>query len=197
MNRTVKLSLLAIALLSTPVLADETGKGSDTPNEATFRRQGALLDRSPQKRNQMLSLFLGLPVGYFYYAGFPFGFGARYDIPILHDGFIPAINDSFHIEFGLDFSGVAGYRTFYPLLAIPVEVMWQFHMTQKLGLYAKLGAALEFSFISYCPTVGPCTGVVGGRPIGNVGLIYKFSEKLSFRAEVGYPWVKVGLGFDM
>lgn len=197
MNRTFKLCLLALALTSSPGLADETGKASDTPTEQTFRRSGALLDRSPQRRSQMLSVFLGLPVGYFYYGGFPFGLGGRYLIPILHDGFIPSVNDSFSIEFGLDFSGVAGYRTFYPLLAIPVEVMWQFHFTQKLSAYAKVGAALEIGFISYCPAVGPCTGTVGARPIGNLGLVYKFTEKVSFRAEAGYPWVKVGLGFDL
>ncbi len=197
MSRYFKLSLLALALLSTPVLADETGTASDTPTESTFRHQGALLDRSPQRRSQMLSVFLGIPYGYYYYGGFPFGLGARYLIPILHDGFIPAINDSFSIEFGLDFSGVAA-RGFYPTLGIPVEVMWQFHLTQKFSAYAKVGVVIEFNFVPYaCAGTFACRGVVSASPIGNIGLMYKFTDKISFRAEAGYPWVKVGLGFDM
>jgi hypothetical protein len=200
MRRTLKLILVAAALLSTPVFADDPPPAtSDTPTESTFRHSGALLDRSPQRRSQMLSVFLGIPVGYYgYYGGFPFGLGGRYLIPILHDGFIPSVNDSFNIEFGVDFSGVLG-AYFYPVLSIPVEVMWQFHFTQKFSAYAKIGVALEFNFVSYCSSNVnvPCRGVVTPGFVGNIGLMYKFSEKISFRAEAGYPWLKVGLGFDM
>lgn len=201
MRRFLQIVLVAAALAASPVWADEESKGSDTPSENTFRRSGSLLDRSPQHRSQMLSIFLGLPYGYFgYYGGFPFGLGARYEIPIIHDGFIPSVNDEFGIEFGLDFSGVLGgyVRTaFYPVLSLPVEVMWQFHFTPKFSAYAKVGVALEFNFVTYCPAAGYCRSVVTAGPIGNIGLIYKFTEKISFRAEAGYPWVKVGLGFDM
>lgn len=197
MSRTSKLLLLALALTATPVLADDAPPaGSDTPSESTWRRSGALLDRSPQRRSQMLSVFVGLPYGYFYY-GFPFGIGGRYLIPILHDGFIPALNDSFSIEFGADLTGVVG-ASFYPTLGIPVEVMWQFHFTQKFSAYAKAGVVLEINFVPYaCTGTIACRGVVSASPIGNVGLMYKFTDKISFRAEAGYPWVKVGLGFDM
>ena len=199
MRRSAKIILMAVALLATPVLADDApAAGSDTPTEGTWRRSGALLDRSPQRRSQMLSIFLGLPYGYFYY-GFPFGVSGRYLIPILHDGFLPSVNDSFSIEFGLDLSGAVGTR-FYPILGIPVEVMWQFHFTQKFSAYAKVGVVLEINFVPYVCNVGSvyCRGgAVSASPIGNLGLMYKFSDKVSFRAEVGYPWVKVGLGFDM
>ncbi len=197
MSRYSKLFLLALALVATPVLADDAApSGSDTPTESTWRRSGALLDRSPQHRSQMLSIFLGLPYGYFYY-GFPFGIGGRYLIPILHDGFLPSVNDSFSIEFGADLSGAVGTR-FYPILGIPVEVMWQFHFTSKFSAYAKVGVVLEFNFVPYvCSGTIACRGFVSASPIGNLGLVYKFTEKVSFRAEVGYPWIKVGLGFDM
>ena len=177
---------------------DEKPSGSDTPSESSFRRSGALLDRSPQHRPQMLSIFLGLPYGHYYW-GFPFGIGGRYLIPIIHDGFIPSVNDSFSIEFGLDLSGAVGSR-FYPTLGIPVEVMWAFHFTPKFAAYAKVGAVLEINFVPYvCSTFtcGPAYSPVTAAPIGNIGLFYKFSDKISFRAEAGYPWVKVGLGFDM
>ena len=156
------------------------------------------MDRSPQRRSQMLSIFLGLPYGYFYY-GFPFGLGGRYLIPILHDGFIPAVNDEFSIEFGADLSGAVGTR-FYPILGIPVEVLWNFHFTQKFSAYVKAGVVLEINFVPYVCVGNVCgatRGVVSASPVGNIGLMYKFSDKISFRAEAGYPWIKVGLGFDM
>ena len=195
MRRFTKLVLVAVTLMATPVLAEDEKPVES--GDSGYRQRGALLDRSPQRRSQMLSIFLGLPYGYFYY-GFPFGLGGRYLIPILHDGFIPALNDEFSIEFGADLSGAVGNRVFYPTLGIPVEVMWNFHFTQKFAAYVKAGVVLEINFVSYVCTVGTlCRGVVSASPIGNIGLMYKFSDKISFRAEAGYPWIKVGLGFDM
>lgn len=196
MTRTLKMVSIAVALAASPVLADDDAPKQESSGNV-FRRSGALLDRSPQHRPQMFSAFLGLPYGYFYYAGFPFGIGLRYQIPILHDGFIPPVNDSFGIEFGVDFSGVAGSR-FYPVLAIPVEVLWQFHMTKTFSLYAKVGIALQFNIVSYCPyTYYRSCGVVTADGIGNVGLIWHFTQKIALRVEAGYPWLKVGLGFDI
>lgn len=204
MRTFLKMILVTAALAAMPVPAEESKEpkestGSDTPTANTFRHSGSLLDRGPQHRSQMLSVFLGVPVGYYgyygYYSGFPIGIGGRYLIPIIHDGFLPPVNDSFNIEFGVDFSGVLG-RAFYPVLSIPVEVMWQFHFTPKFSAYAKVGIALEFNFVSYCAG-GFCRTLVTAGGIGNVGLVYKLADKISFRAEAGYPWVKVGLGFDM
>ncbi|MBL8916600.1 MAG: hypothetical protein JNM17_38220 [Archangium sp.] len=193
----LRFATLALALSSLPVLADDKPSGgSDTPSSATFRQSGALLDRNPQKRNMMISVFVGFPYGYYYY-GFPFGVGGRFLIPILHDGFIPPVNDSFGIEFGADLSGVLG-AYFYPTIGLPVEVYWQFHFTSKFSAYAKAGVVIEFNPVPYtCNGNGICRGYVSASPIGNLGLIYKFSEKVSFRAEAGYPWIKVGLGFDL
>lgn len=196
-NRT-KVFALAAALLAAPVLAEEAKPvQSDTPNEATFRQSGALLDRSPQRRPMMLSFFLGVPYNYYYY-GFPFGLGARFMLPIVHDGFITTVNDSFGIEFGADLFGVAGTR-FYPSLGVPIEVYWQFHFTKNFSAYAKIGAMLEINFVAYGCTTVACRNwtPVWFQPIGNVGIIYKFTEKVSFRAEVGYPWIKVGIGIDL
>lgn len=194
MRRIAKLLVVALALAASPVLAEE-GEASSGGN--ALRRSGALLDRGPQKRPMMLSLFAGVPYGYFYYAGFPFGIGGRFYIPIVHDGFIPPVNDSFGIEFGLDFSGVAG-RSVYPVFAIPVEVMWRFHFQKTFSLYAKIGIALQFNVVSYCPYTGyRSCGLVTADGIGNVGLIWHFTQKVALRVEAGYPWLKIGLGFDL
>src|SRR5689334_6777873 len=98
-----------------------------------------IFDRSAHRRPFVFSLFTGVP----YYYGFgPVGLGARFYIPILHDGFIPALNDEFGIEFGGDFTfyGVwAGYGGYG--LSIPVEVLWDFHLHPRFDVYGKVGVA--------------------------------------------------------
>src|SRR5690242_11393234 len=83
----------------------EHASGGD--GDSAFRQRDGLLDVSGKTRKQMLSFFAGIPwggyLGYGYgYGGFPLDLGARYYIPIVHNGFIPQINDSFGIEFGAD-----------------------------------------------------------------------------------------------
>lgn len=188
--------VLSLALMSSSVaLADDATTPPPGEGGSVFRQQGGLLDRSPQRRSQELSFFLGLPYNYFYY-GFGVGLGARYYIPILHDGFIPAVNDEFGIEFGADFTGAFG-GYFLPIIDIPVEVMWNFHFTPKFSAYAKVGVALELSIYSNAYLTYSAGTHVGVQPVSGVGLHYKINDTINLRAEVGYPWVKIGLGFNL
>lgn len=194
---TLKFLALSLALTAVPALADEDKPEQQGSGGSALRRSGALLDRGTHQRPWMLSVFAGVPYGYFYYAGFPFGIGGRLYAPIAHDGFVPPVNDEFGIEFGVDFSGVAGSRL-YPVFAIPVEVMWQFHLLKEFSLYVKAGIALQFNVVSYCPyAYARSCGVVTADGIGNVGLIWHFTQKIALRVEAGYPWLKLGLGFDL
>jgi hypothetical protein len=199
--RALSLVMASALVLSAPrARADDKPAGSDTPSGATFRQGGALLDRSPQRRPFTISVFAGAPYAYYYY-GVPFGVGGRFMIPIVHDGFIPPLNDSFGIEFGADLYGTYGVdRRFYTTFGLPVEVYWQFHFTSKFSAYVKVGAVLEFNFVPYtvcAPGAVVCRGYVYPSPIGNAGIIFRFTKTVSFRAEAGYPWVKIGFGFDL
>lgn len=187
MRRLSMTLMIAAVLAATPALAEES----------EVRQAGGLLDASTHRRPMMISLFAGVPHAYWYYGGFPFGVGARFLIPLAHDGFIPKVNDEFDIEFGADFLGVAR-GAFYGVFSIPVEVMWRFHMVDRLSLYAKLGAAIEFGVSNYyCYYGAPCRAGfgVGAQPIGNVGLIFMATRTIALRLEAGYPWIKAGVGF--
>jgi hypothetical protein len=197
--RRLLLSLPVLLVLTSSFVQAQTPPPPPPPSDeggSTFRHQGALLDRSPQHRDQQLSVFLGLPSSIWYY-GFGLGVGARYYIPILHDGFIPAVNDEFGIEFGADFTGAFGYGYFLPIVDIPVEVMWNFHFTQNFSAYAKVGIAFELQFYGSNYYLGRNNLYFTVNPVTAVGLFYKFSNTLSLRAEVGYPWIKVGLAFAL
>src|SRR6478672_11616608 len=80
---------------------DDT-KSEELSNSTDFKSTDALLDASKGKHRPMMLSFFG-GVRYPYYTGF-FGFvlGARFNIPLVHDGFVPQINDSFDLEFGAD-----------------------------------------------------------------------------------------------
>lgn len=196
MRRFPKMALVVLALMATPVLADDGNEGG-----SVWRRSGALLDRSPQDRDNIISVFVGLP--YRGYAVGP-GVGGRFYLSLVKDGFISAINDEFALEFGADFSflfGYTGFRgaaIFSPVLGLPVEAVWNFHLTNKFALYAKAGLVFEMGFANYYGYLGYGTGFgVAVWPIGGVGLMFKVSDKIVLRAEAGYPWLKIGIGFGL
>ncbi len=143
----------------------------------------------------MISAFVGVPAWYWGYGGFPFSIGGRFYQPILHDGLVPSINDSIGLEFGADFIGI-GSRVFGGLIGIPLEALWAFHFTPNLAAYFKLGIALEVRFGSWC-WGGVCGGAVTAGPIAGLGVWYKVSDAIFLRLEVGYPGLKIGLGFPL
>ncbi len=155
---------------------------------------GTIQDAGAHQRPQMLSFFLGLPYGYggcgFFNGpggcGFPVGLSVRYYIPILHEGFIPPANDSFGIEFGADLALYT--RNGYFFLGIPVEARWDFHFHQKFQAYVKAGLGLGIHG-------GPNNGYAGIYFTTGLGLLFHITESVSLRAEAGFPWVKLGVGF--
>ena len=164
---------------------------------AEWRLKGhdALLDAGGgHTRGTMLSLFVGVPWfstyhGPLYSTALAANVGGRFSLPIVTEGFLPMLNDSFGVEFGVDvFLGLPGFS--YAVLGagvqVPAEARWNFHLFPRLEVYAKLGAALEVLF----------TPVVWLSPIviANVGAVFKLSEAFYVRAEVGSPAMKVGLG---
>ncbi len=195
---TIVLALPTVAASKAePDKSDKESVADKTGLDSSFRSAGGIIDASHQQRPQLISAFVGIPAAYWGYGGFPFSLGGRFFQPILHDGAIPEVNDFIGIELGADFIGV-GSRVFGALLAIPVEALWGFQLTSKFSVYAKLGIAVEIHFGSWC-WGGVCTGAgsVGVGAIANVGLWYKVSDSVWLRAEVGYPGLKLGLGFPL
>ncbi|MHB8879370.1 MAG: hypothetical protein ACYC8T_37220 [Myxococcaceae bacterium] len=176
--------------------SSESSSSSSGGGSSAFRAKGALLDASPQDRHQMISFFGFIP----WYDGFGLGVAARYSIPIMAQGFIPTLNDSFELEFGADFSWVSnyyfGYGYSYINLGAPIgEARWTFHLTSKWSVYGKVGVGWNFGFA----TTSGYNGYSLIRPYfnGGAGAIYNFSDSMVFRAEAGYHGVRVGLGINL
>lgn len=165
---------------------------------SSFDAPGGLYDTGTHERPQLLSFFGILPWGY----GFGFGAAARYGIPILHDGFIPSLNDSFGVEFGADFwfasysYGYLGsnYSYGYKGLLLPVEAMWSLHFTPQLSAYAKLGLGWNFYF--WNDSVNNGLSGSGFWWNGAWGVNYQLREKLWLRGELGITGLKGGVGLS-
>jgi hypothetical protein len=162
------------------------------------RASGALFDKDDTThRKLMLSFFAEFHWPYYSSVVGP-GVGARFAIPIVKGGFVPQINDSFWIEFGLD----TGYHFtgfgFSFGLTIPAQAMYMVHLLKNFAVYAKVsfGVQLEFFGYSYCG-LGACQPFWAFfHGAGGVGLVYNLSDSFALRAEVLSSGFYAGIAFQ-
>lgn len=100
-------------------------------------------------------------------------------MPVLHDGFIPGLNDSFDLELG---GYVAWYfkDVSYVFLEPAVGVKWNFHILDELTVYigARTGLVLGLGADIFEPDGG-----------GIIGLYWHLGEGVDLRFEAGYGHV--------
>ncbi len=102
-----------------------------------------------------------------------------FSFPVADDGFIPKLNDSFHVELGAYgdyFFPDDGYFGVTPAGG----VKWAFHLTEKWTAYGTAKVAGTYGFKK-----GRGFGVNAG---GGVGAYYAFSDGLHFRLDAGWPY---------
>jgi hypothetical protein len=125
------------------------------------------------------------------YRGFgdpEFGAGFRASIELADPAFIPKINNTVAITFGLDFTNVncRGWcrNDFY--IWSPVGLQWNFFITDKFSAFADAGFMLRS--VDFFDDIYPdFYGMVGGR--------WHFTDKVSFTFRVGVPFVNLGVSF--
>jgi hypothetical protein len=151
-------------------------------------------------------LVLGLiePPGYA--SGTGLGAGFRGAIPILHNGFIPKINNSVAIGFGIDFVRYGrgdfcrqdrplsdcdnivrqnSFNEFY----FPVVLQWNFFLSRNWSVFGEPGVALNYhswdgpSDLDLAPIIM----FIGGR--------WHFSDRVTLTMRIGYPAFSVGVSF--
>jgi hypothetical protein len=152
------------------------------------------------------------PNSVFSYGGTGIGAGVRASIPVMSPGFIPSINDSVAVTFGLDLMSYSGYYYYGPCdrfgcpyydaghfwaLYFPLAAQWNFWLTDKWSVFGELGLAFRHAFWSdaYCdPRYYSCGSrddlyleiAGGGR--------YKFSDKFGLTMRLGHPiLLEIGL----
>lgn len=140
-----------------------------------------------------------------YASGTGFGLGFRGSIPIVRNGFVPSINNSVAIGFGVDFAryGRGDYcrdggslsncnRTridAFNELYFPVVLQWNFFISRNWSVFGEPGIALNYHSWDGPRDldIDPFIFFLGGR--------YHFSEKITLTMRIGYPAFSLGASF--
>jgi hypothetical protein len=195
MRTPVKARLIAALIAAIAMTA--SAQSAHAQGAGTARGPGGIRDTSPQQRDQDLSVMLFIPWWY----GVGVGAMLRYEIPIVPDGFIPAINDQFSLEpsLGLSYTRDYGYyrigrdefRAKSFNIAPALYANWSFHITPKFRPYIAIGLGynigVEVGDVNWSPNyfyfdIAP-------------GMFFRFSDAAAFRAELGAQGPKLGFSF--
>ncbi len=138
-----------------------------------------------------------------------YGLGVRGTVEIAPEGFIPKLNDSVGIGFGIDWihydgQGGRGYclRVEYTAqgvpvcvetsahsssyLFIPVVMQWNFWLHRQWSVFGEPGLALSHR------SNGGDFGVV---PVFNAGGRFHFNDRVALTMRLGYPSFSLGVSF--
>jgi hypothetical protein len=132
-----------------------------------------------------------------------YGLGARFAIPVLRNGFVPTINNSVAVSFGLDwvhydncwFGGSCSANYF----DLPVAMQWNFYVAQRWSVFGEPGAVVYFGTLSDCTLpANLCSNrpaASGVQPAIFLGGRYHLSDNASLTMRIGYPTFSFGVSF--
>jgi hypothetical protein len=117
-----------------------------------------------------------------------FGGGFRASIEVGDPAFIPKINNTVAITFGVDFTNIncRYYCNHNFSFWSPIALQWNFFLTDKWSVFAEGGFMLR-SYGFFADTSGDFTIAVGGR--------FHFTDKVALTMRAGYPFVSLGISF--
>jgi hypothetical protein len=145
-----------------------------------------------------------------------FGGGARLTFPVVHNGFVPKINNSVGIGLGVDWIHYNGcyYYAYYFNYAycsnldsfwFPVVMQWNFFLSTHWSVFGEPGLAITFAnygtyYGCYDPrgVPSPCANGpnrLGLDPVIFLGGRYHFSNDVSLTLRLGWPYASLGVSF--
>ena len=142
-----------------------------------------------------------LGFGTFDYGSFAIGAGGRVGIPIVQNGFIPTLNNSVAISFGVDWAHFLGcYDSRFvcsaDYLEFPVTMQWNFFLTRRWSVFGEPGFYIYHAWFNSCP-VGcvAAPNATSAGPAFYAGARYHFSDKATLTMRIGYPNFSIGVSF--
>lgn len=188
-------AVLASALLCVQVLAERPARADNT-----IKRPGDHPSYAVEIEPHVL---FGWGDFYARYAAGGFGVGARFSIPIVHNGFVPTINNSVAISFGADvihydacwYHGNCSANYF----DLPVVMQWNFYVAQRWSVFGEPGLLVYFGSYADCTLQGNlCPGRPSGagvEPAFFLGGRYHLSDTTSLTMRIGFPSFSFGFSF--
>jgi hypothetical protein len=204
MQRSLTRTLLASVFLLLPLLAAHSARAQSTIKRPGDR-PGYVFEAEPHLNAGLLD-----PPGFG--GGTGWGFGFRGTVEVLKNGFIPKLNNSVGIGFGLDYlrydgwegarggcqeftSGPAGVpicvRTdgaaygHVNYFYLPVVMQWNFWLHRQWSVFGEPGVSLYFE--DGHARFQPFVLYAGGR--------FHFTDRIALTMRIGYPTFSLGVSF--
>jgi hypothetical protein len=153
---------------------------------------GALVVARPAAADQMVIKFPGEHPRYVFeaephgllapYAHFLPGVGFRGTVRLLHNGFVPSINNSIGIGFGADWVDKGVW--------IPIVMQWNFWLSRNWSVFGEPGVAIHAGHGfegKHDDRLGILGLWAGGR--------FHFNDRIALTLRVGRPTFSVGVSF--
>lgn len=141
--------------------------------------------------------------------GFGFAGGARFGIPLMHNGFVPSLDNAVYLNFGGDFyfvddwicynngRGGCDYRGYGIALGFPVALHWEFYFSDMWSAFAELGfqvflppSLFHGGYIDYRDHVGQWV-------IAAVGGSLHLGDVVALTLRVGNPYISFGITLNL
>jgi hypothetical protein len=114
-----------------------------------------------------------------------FGLGFRATIEVADPAFIPKINNTVGVSFGIDFTNCRYCRYDYTVFT-PVTMQWNFFFNDKWSAFGDIGFILRTDGF-YREVYPDFAMMIGGR--------YHFNDDVALTLRIGYPFISLGVSF--
>jgi hypothetical protein len=149
-----------------------------------------------------------------YHSDTGIGLGARFDVPLMHQGPISTINNNMALGFGLDFvhyqdcdgESWTGTRDYvYDCsgngLFIPFVLQWNFYITDLITVFGEPGIGIRYSWLPVDaawagnPRGSNTDSDLDALPVLETGAKFMFGKTAGLTVRLGYPHFTVGGSF--
>lgn len=165
----------------------------ETPQVAQAQSRAVDI-RTPHRGTRPLQLDLH---GGLSWHGWGAATGARFGIPILHNGFVPSINNAVYINFGVDFYWIRRYRDdrgwhYGAGVGLPVALHWEFYFHRNWSAFAELGVNVFFH-PRFVHDGRWDWDEAGAWVLAQIGGRFHINDMLALTLRVGNPYTSFGL----
>jgi hypothetical protein len=148
--------------------------------------------------------------GGFTWWGWGFAGGARFGIPIVHNGFVPSLNNAAYVNFGADFYFVEDWvcyrrnpgapceaHAYRFSLGFPVTLHWEFYFNDTWSAFAELGFQVYIPPSVFHRGFWAYGGHAAAWVIAAAGGSLHLGQVVALTLRVGLPYVALGVTLNL